>query len=274
MFPRLNGAIFRRISSLSYRVMPKRTLSTQTTIFDEKNMNGAIIQYRHQIQYRHYSSKPAVFESKVPLPSQKGDDRSTFPQLPLLERSIDKTGSRKSRKLRVDGMVPGVVYGVDNDRNVVKRLVMIDRRSIMSALRKLGSSFENTVHEVSIGGGINAEKYLVTMCNTQLDNITKELISVNFLIYHPGNKLKIPVDFINEEMNEDLKKGLFLVPVNTFIDVKCNGDVPSKFIVDLSVTPKRGIFRLNMLNIPHDVIVSPKISPDLVLGVIRVPRGG
>lgn len=102
--------------------------------------------------------------------------------------------------------------------------------------------------------------------------MTGKVMSVNFLIYRPGNRLSIPVDFINEDLNEDTKKGFLVTPVTTFIECTCAGDVPEKFVVDVSTTPKRGVVRIDAIQFPPGVQPTSKVAKDTVLAVIRVPK--
>jgi ribosomal protein L25 (general stress protein Ctc) len=178
-----------------------------------------------------------------------------------------------------DGLVPGVVYGTDDDGNVVKHLVSIDRKQISREARARTVSLENTVYKLTLdlGQGLglgNAEEtFYVTLKHAQFNSITTDLFSVNYLIYRPGNRLKIPVAFVNEELNEDSKKGMFMVSVTPAVECKCDWDVPARFDVDVSTTPKRGVVRLAHVQFPPGVRPSNDVPVDLVLGVMRTDKG-
>eukprot|EP00601_Ochromonadales_sp_CCMP2298_P004258 CAMPEP_0173181066 /NCGR_PEP_ID=MMETSP1141-20130122/7074_1 /TAXON_ID=483371 /ORGANISM="non described non described, Strain CCMP2298" /LENGTH=100 /DNA_ID=CAMNT_0014104005 /DNA_START=140 /DNA_END=438 /DNA_ORIENTATION=+ len=75
-----------------------------------------------------------------------------LPQLQVSLRATNSTGSSKSRRLRKEGLVPGVLYGVDQDRNVLKTLVTVPQKELMRELRARGKAFENTVYEITMGG--------------------------------------------------------------------------------------------------------------------------
>jgi hypothetical protein len=102
--------------------------------------------------------------------------------------------------------------------------------------------------------------------------VTGNVISVNFLIYRPGNRVSIPVEFINEDANEDIKKGLFLTPINTFVECTCAGDIPEKFVLDVSTTPKRGVVRIDAIQFPPGVQPTTKVAKDMVLAIIKTPK--
>jgi hypothetical protein len=111
-----------------------------------------------------------------------------------------------------DNLVPGVVYGVDDDRNVLKIMVVADRPILEKQLRTFGRTFENTIHELFISGNEGSEhtKHLVLPRQTQFcpGNCLNYLISwllfetifdSNFTTFigqlpslHCGNKSKNP----------------------------------------------------------------------------------
>lgn len=69
-----------------------------------------------------------------------------------------------------DNVLPGVVYGVDSDRNILKILVKIDKEAVKTELRTNGKSFENTIYELSVEGENKSApplKFNVVPRNTQ-----------------------------------------------------------------------------------------------------------
>lgn len=49
-----------------------------------------------------------------------------------------------------ENRLPGVIYGVDDDKNVLKVMVTVDTKEVKKQIRTLGRSFENTIHEISV----------------------------------------------------------------------------------------------------------------------------
>ena len=96
---------------------------------------------------RRFSSLSA--KEATPSPSK-------YPQLRAQVRTV--LGSNSSRTLRAKKLVPGVLLGVDENRNVVKVLLQVDMIALNREIRKYGVSFENTIYELIL----NDEKYLVT----------------------------------------------------------------------------------------------------------------
>lgn len=49
-----------------------------------------------------------------------------------------------------ENRLPGVIYGVDDDKNVLKVMVTVDTKEVKKQIRTLGRSFENTIHEIAV----------------------------------------------------------------------------------------------------------------------------
>eukprot|EP00128_Syssomonas_multiformis_P013280 Colp12_sorted_trinity150504_noHs@6058 len=208
-----------------------------------------------------------------------------YPKIEVTLRSQAKTGSRQSRYLRKDKIVPGVLYGTDNDGNVLKNLIQVSQKEVMKELRVRGASFENTVYEMTVkeeideGSEVEAPKtkdvatYLVTPRQTQFSPITEFPVSVNFLRYRPGNRVRIPVVYKNMDMSADIKRGCFLVHVHQFVECVCDGPVPATIVVDLAEAKKGDIFRLTPELLPDKVRPAKTVPLDYVLGVVQSTRG-
>ena len=103
--------------------------------------------------------------------------------------------------------------------------------------------------------------------------VTEFPISVNFLRYRPGNRVRIPVIYKNMDQSQDMKRGCFLVHVNQFIECVCDDVVPASIIVDLAEAKKGDVYRLTPTLLPPRVRPSKYVSADYVLGVVQSSRG-
>ena len=88
---------------------------------------------------------------------------------------MGKTGSRVSRSLRAEGIIPGVLYGTDHQGNVMKLVIGIDKKILMKEMRVRNNSFENTLYEMNVNG----TKYMVTPRQLQVNPITDEPLGNN-----------------------------------------------------------------------------------------------
>jgi large subunit ribosomal protein L25 len=94
-------------------------------------------------------------------------------------------------------------------------------------------------------------------------------MAVNFLRYKPGNRMRIPIEFINADQSVDLRRGSFLIRVNRFIECVCDGDIPERITVDLTGVAKGDVIRLAALNLPPGVRPSLAVPQDYVVAVVR-----
>lgn len=112
---------------------------------------------------------------------------------------------------------------------------------------------------------------IVTFCI--LASVTEFPVSVNFLRYRHGNRVRIPVVYKNMDQSADIKRGCFLVHVNQFVECVCDGPVPATIVVDLAEAKKGDIFRLTPELLPPKVRPAKTVSLDYVLGVVQSTRG-
>jgi ribosomal protein L25 (general stress protein Ctc) len=186
-------------------------------------------------------------------------------------RSPKDLGSRKSRKLREKGRVPGVLYGADDNKNLAKYLVTIDSKDVTSLMRKKKHSLENTLCHLVLDDG---SKHVVLPRQLQVHPLTGEPFSLNFLKYRPGTRLDIPLEFVNAEASTDLKRGSTLLKILKSLECICSGPIPATIKVDLANVSKGDILRLsNNVELPLGVKPASKVRSDCVIGVVKGSRG-
>lgn len=79
--------------------------------------------------------------------------------------------------------------------------------------------------------------------------------------------------FINEDQNQDIKRGCFLVRLNRFVECVCEEEVPRDIVIDLTNVQKGDVIRLNSLKLPHKVRPTADVAPDFVIGVVKTNKG-
>lgn len=98
-------------------------------------------------------------------------------------------------------------------------------------------------------------------------------VSVNFLRYTPGKRVRIPVDFINMDQSTDIRRGCTLLRVNKFVECVCDGEIPEKIVIDVSTVSKGDVIRLTSTMLPPRVRPSKTVPLDYVLAVVQSSRG-
>lgn len=99
--------------------------------------------------------------------------------------------------------------------------------------------------------------------------VTSKPLSVNFLRYKKGNRIAIPVDYVNSEFSEAKKRNCTFIAVNSSIECICADEIPRVLKLDLSNAQKGDIYRLNAVEFPPKVRPSKTISPDTVICSVK-----
>lgn len=103
-------------------------------------------------------------------------------------------------------------------------------------------------------------------------SVTDLPVSVNFLKYKPGNRVRVPVEFANADQSQDLKRGSFMIRVNQFVECICDAEIPRSIVVDLANAQKGDVYKLSSLQLPPNVRPSKSVAADYVLCVIKSAR--
>jgi ribosomal protein L25 (general stress protein Ctc) len=192
-------------------------------------------------------------------------------QMAALMRTVSKT--RQNQKLREQGMVPGVIHGINDDGTVLKHNITVDSKDLNREIRELGISIENTAYDLIINDANGETKSIYTVTPRQLatNPMTNAPMSVNFLKFQSGQRLRIPMRYVNTDLCVDLRRGCFLLRVNQFVECICeNPDkIPQYIDVDVSNAGKGSVLTVRDLHFPSYVKPSNRIPSDFVAAVIK-----
>ena len=154
-----------------------------------------------------------------------------------------KRNTRKNQRLRDNGRLPGVLYGIDENRSVVKVNLTVDAKSVARELRTLGDGIQNTIFELRLRDTEgNLQTHAVLPRQIPLNPLTDAPMSINFLKYWPGQFVRIPLNYINHDQSIGLKRGCFLLRTSWFVECVVDSadpaHMPKALDVDLSGTEK------------------------------------
>lgn len=166
-------------------------------------------------------------------------------------------------RLRVNGFVPGILYGgseqnkkISLDKILIKNL--IDSENFFSAILNLE---------------IDGKEEKVLPRDISFDPLSGEPIHIDFLRVAEGAKLalEIPVKFINSEKSPGLKKGGVLNIVRRKIELRCpTENIPSELVVDLDNTEIGASLKISSIKLPENVV--PTIQGrDFVVATVASP---
>ena len=160
----------------------------------------------------------------------------------------------------------------------MKLVIGLDKKILMKEMRLRHMSFENTLYEMNVNG----TKYMVTprqlqvlthlltyspthspthsltysLTHLQVNPLTDEPLGCNFLHYKPGNKLRIPIEFMNTDLNVCIRRGSYIVKINRYLECVCSGlNIPKTIQIDAKDLQDDSLIRLK------DVILPPGVSP-------------
>lgn len=147
--------------------------------------------------------------------------------LTLSAEARDRAGKGASRALRREGRVPAVIYG----NNEEPQLVHVEEK-ILNKLLGTGF-FLNSVVMLEVGG-----KTIRTLPkDVAFHPVTERPLHADFLRVSAHSKVNVnvPVRFINEELAPGLKRGGVLNVVRHELEMICDAaSIPDEIIVDMT----------------------------------------
>ena len=158
----------------------------------------------------------------------------------------DETGTGAAREARRNGLVPGVVYGGDED----PRAVAVKMNEVLKALNS--GDFLGSMIELSHEG----KKQKVFTKDVQFHPVTDFPMHVDF--YRVTNKtiidVEVPVTFVGEDASPGMKRGGVLNVVRYAIEVSCPaGDIPEGFEADVSALEIGDALNISDITLPKGV---------------------
>jgi large subunit ribosomal protein L25 len=165
-----------------------------------------------------------------------------------------KQGTGASRRLRITGRTPGIVYGGTTDTTLIE----LDHNALWHTIKK--EAFHASVLDMELNG----TEHKVLLRDVQMHPFKQLILHIDFQRVDENTKLhmKVPLHFSGEELSPAVKTDNCLANhVVTEIEVLClPTDLPEFIAVDLS-----GLKKGKSLNLAD--LVLPK-------GVTAVAHGG
>ncbi|MCM2341748.1 50S ribosomal protein L25/general stress protein Ctc [Rhodoferax sp.] len=161
------------------------------------------------------------------------------------ERSKQGTGA--SRRLRITGRTPAIVYGGTTPPKVIE----VDHNALWHALKK--EAFHSSVLTMEIGDTSSP----VLLRDVQVHPFKQLILHVDFQRVDASTKLhmKVPLHFFGDENSPAIKtEGCIANHVISEIDVLClPADLPEFIEVDLSGLKKGSSLHLAEISLPKGV---------------------
>jgi len=177
-----------------------------------------------------------------------------------------KQGTGASRRLRITGKTPGIVYGGTGEPSLIE----LDHNALWHALKK--EAFHSTILEMEVNGQTSK----VLLRNVQMHPYKQLVLHVDFQRVDANTKLhmKVPMHFSGEEESHAVKFEHCLVNhVITELEVSClPADLPEFIAVDLTNLKKGVSLHISDIALPKGVtaVLRGKENPVVVSVVATV----
>jgi large subunit ribosomal protein L25 len=158
-----------------------------------------------------------------------------------------KQGTGASRRLRITGRTPGIVYGGTGE----PILIELDHNALWHAIKK--EAFHASILEMELGG----KEQKVLLRDLQMHPFKQQVLHIDFQRVEARTRLtmKVPLHYSGEEESPAVKAENCLVNhVMTELTVSCfPADVPESIDIDLSGLKKGSPLHLKDIKLPKGV---------------------
>lgn len=176
-----------------------------------------------------------------------------------------KQGTGASRRLRITGRTPGIVYGGGSE----PALIELDHNALWHALKK--EAFHASILEMELGDKTSP----VLLRNVQMHPFKQLVLHIDFQRVDANTRLnmKVPLHYSGEENSPAVKTDACLVNhVVTELEIAClPADLPEFIAVDLSGLSKGVSLHVNDITLPKGVTVVTHGKPNPVLVSVVAP---
>jgi large subunit ribosomal protein L25 len=158
-----------------------------------------------------------------------------------------KQGTGASRRLRITGRTPGIVYGGTAEA----LLIELDHNALFHAIKK--EAFHSSILEMELGG----KEHKVLLRDLQMHPFKQQILHIDFQRVEARTRMtvKVPLHYSGEEESPAVKTEACLANhVLTELTVSCfPADIPEFIAVDLSGLKKGTSLHVKDITLPKRV---------------------
>lgn len=170
-----------------------------------------------------------------------------------------EAGSRSSSRLRAEGMIPAVVYGLGRDAQSVAVPWSDLRRALMT------EAGMNALVTLEVDGTTD----LAIVKDLQRHPVRRNVLHVDFLRVDPDAPVavEVPIVLVGEARDVESRRGIVDQPLKTLtVSAKPTG-IPSSLELDVSGLELGGSLTVADLTLPAGVTTDVDASTQVVLGL-------
>jgi large subunit ribosomal protein L25 len=163
----------------------------------------------------------------------------------LVAQSRTASGSAAARRMRAEGHIPAVIYGLGME----PLSVSVERRELRLALS--GAAGVNTVLSLEVAG----KKYPAVVKELQRHPIKRTVSHIDFLTVNMNEELTVHVPLrLEGEAKAVAAEGGLVDPSVDTIEVSCTpANIPNEFVIDITDMQPHDIIRLADVPMPKGV---------------------
>lgn len=183
--------------------------------------------------------------------------------IPLHAEVREDTGKGAARRARNEGLVPGVIYGGGED----PQPITVKYNELFKLLK--AGKFMSTLLDLKMKG----VDQRVICRGVQRDPVKDLPTHIDLLRLKRTSRIKIfiPVEFLNEEECEGIKKGGVLTVVRSEVELEVTaGDIPDALTIDLTKYDVGDAFTIADIELPEGATTVIQ-GRDFVIGNISAP---
>ena len=171
-----------------------------------------------------------------------------------------KQGTGASRRLRITGRTPGIVYGGTGEPTLIE----IDHNTLWHAIKK--EAFHGAILEMDLGG----KEHKVLLRDLQMHPYKQQVLHIDFQRVEARTRMtvKVPVHYSGEEESPAIKTENCLVNhVLTEMTLSCfPADIPEFIAIDLSGLKKGTSLHVKDVVLPKGVkaVLKGQLNPVMV----------
>lgn len=182
-------------------------------------------------------------------------------------RNLHGTGA--NRRLRIQGRLPGVIYGGGGTAQPID----LDHKDLYYKLKT--DAFHASILSINVDG----KKEQVLLRDVQMHPFKQQVLHIDFQRIRQDQKIhvKVPLHFINADIAPGVKlSGGMISHVATEIEISClPKDLPESITVDLSEMTAGSILHTSDLKLPENVEIPALLRGDnQPVSTLIMPRGG
>ncbi len=179
--------------------------------------------------------------------------------IPLTASTGRSAGSRSSSRMRADGLVPGVVYGLGRD-SVAVSVPWPDLRRALTTEAGL-----NALITLEVDG----QSDLAIIKDLQRHPIRRNVLHVDFLRVDPNATVavEVPLVLIGEAKKVEGRRGIVDQPLKTLTVKAKPTEIPSQIEIDVTDLDIGDSITVGEISLPGSVTTDIDASVQLVLGL-------